>query len=36
MIQSGVLESKSISTIDASTSTIPKGGSLDRALVLLV
>lgn len=36
MIQSGVLDSKSISTIDTSTSTVPKGGSLDRALVLLV
>jgi hypothetical protein len=36
MIQSGVLESKSISAIDTSTSTVPKGGSLDRALVLLV
>ncbi len=36
MIKSGILQSQSISAIDASTSTIPKGGSLDLALVLLV
>lgn len=36
MIQGGVLQSQSISAIDASTSTISKGGSLDLTLVLLV
>lgn len=36
MIKSGVFQSQSISAIDASTSTVSKGGSLDLALVLLV
>ncbi len=36
MIKGGVLQSQSISAIDASMSTVPKGGSLDLTLVLLV
>ena len=36
MIEGGVLQSQSGPTIDASTSTIPKGRALDLTLELLV